>query len=199
MISVFQSLITHSDEKWVDHIERIGVEDIFGPLLKAYPDEGVLSGVIKYILYTYSEESEMLALGKDWMKTKQRIFEKCCIKPEKKMYEDLIHLQNDIVIAVIHKWMEYQDNDTFSQIQILKDLRVEMQVSCTSPIKKSSGEIDYSQKFLNAGYTVELKKMIKDLESELIQNTPLLKDAVKEIRSAGKGAKSFGAETFFKS
>jgi len=109
----------------------------------------------------------------------------------------LVHLKNKAVVDAIQAWMDFCDSDLFTTLQILKDLRVEMQISCLTDIKKASLEIDYDQKFKNAQYSVDLKKMIKDLESELIQTSVKLKDSVKEFREA-KQKKSFGLETFLK-
>lgn len=199
MISAYNSLITYKEGEWEDYLEKLCLIDIFSPLLKAYPDKGHFSSVVKYILWAYSVESDMLVIGSDWLKTKRKIFEKACVKPEGHFYEELVLLKKPEVIDTIQKWLEFQDNDLFAQIQILKDLRVEMQISCNSPIRKSSGEIDFSQKFLNAQYSMDLKKMIKDLESELIQNNPQLKDAIKDFKDVKKSAgKSVGMETFFK-
>jgi hypothetical protein len=198
MISAYNSLITYGGEDWEDYLDRIALIDIFGGLLKEYPDKADFTCVVKYILLAYSCESEMLIIGADWLKTKQKIFEKASIKPNEKFYEDLVHLKNRVIISTIEKWLSYQENDTFTMLQTLKDLKVEMQVSCLTDIKKTSDEIDYTQKFLNAEYCIKLKSMIKDLESELIQSSPALKDSVKEFREASRSSKSFGSETFLK-
>lgn len=198
MISVYSSLVNYTEGDWEQYLDRIAVLDIFGPLLKEYPDPGDFSAVVKYILYAYSVESEMLAIGADWIKTKRKIFEKVSLKPERSIYEDVIHLKNQTVLETIKRWLDYQDNDVFEQLQIMKDLRAEMQMTCLTSIRKSGGEIDFDQKYKNAEYSVALKKSIKDLESELIQNSALLKDSVKEYREAKRGTQSFGWETFMK-
>lgn len=197
MISAYNSLITYNAENWEEYIDRLTLFDIFKDLIKAYPDKEDFTCVIKYILYAYSIESEMLVLGTDWLKNKQRIFEKANIKPRREIYEDLVHLKKKEVVTTIQRWLEWQDVDTFTQLQILKDLRVEMQVSCLIDIKKSSGEIDYDQKFKNAQYSVDLKNMVKDLESELIQTSPKLKGSIGEFKEARK-KNSFGLETMLK-
>lgn len=198
MISVYSSIVNYTEGDWEQYLDRIAMIDIFGPLLKEYPDPGDFSCVVKFILYAYSIESEMLVIGADWVKTKRKIFEKVCLRPWGSVYEDIVLLKNPSILETIKKWMDYQDNDLFEQLQILKDLRAEMQLTCLTPIKKSGGEIDYDQKYKNAQYSVELKKTIKDLESELIQNSSILKDSVKEYREVKRGAQTFGWETFMK-
>lgn len=198
MISAYQHLIRYSGNDWEAHIESISLNDVFGGLLKEYTDRGDFGCIIKYVLYAYSSESDMLIIGSDWIKTKRKIFERCSVMPKDSFYEDLIHLKNKIVLDCIQKWLDYQDEAVFTLLQTLKDLMAELQMSCLTEIKKSSGEIDYTQKYLNAGYVADLRNRIKDLESELIQTSALLKDSVKEFREAKRANKSFGLETFFK-
>jgi hypothetical protein len=197
MISAYHSLITYNGSEWEDYLERITLYDIFKGLIKEYPDKGDFTAVVKYIVYAYSVESEMIVLGSDWQKNKQKIFELCLVRPKEEFYESLVLLKNTAVVEAIHNWLEWQDQDVFKQLQTLKDLRIEMQLTCVSRITKASGENDYDQKFKNAQYSLDLKKMIKDLESELIQNSAKLKDAIKEVRET-KQNKSFGLETMLK-
>jgi hypothetical protein len=190
MTNPFQAIVTYEEDSWEDYLSQILLIDIFMPVIKEYEDKQVLKSVIRYIAYAYSHDSDKIILGEDWHKNKKQIFEFVMIKPESKSYEDLVLLKNKAVIDAIHNWLSFQERDTFTQMQMLKDLRVEMQISAVSSIKKSSGEIDYSQKYLNATYANELKKMIKDLESELIQNDTLLREAAKEVRQARKTSDS---------
>lgn len=197
MISPFHSLINYEEGNWQQFLEDALLMDIFMPVIKEFPDTQTLKLVIKYIMYAYSPDSDKIVLGMDWQKNKQKIFEHVLIKPEKSSYEDLVLLKNAAVVDTIHRWLKFIDQDSFSQLQVLKDLRVEMQISALSKILKASGEIDYDQKFRNAKYADDLKQMIKDLESELIQNNQKLKDAVKEVRIA-KSKFTVGPETFSK-
>jgi hypothetical protein len=197
MISPFHSIISYEGDNWGDFLDRILLVHIFSPVIKEYQNKDTLNGAIRFIAYAYSVDSDKIILGRDWKKNKQEIFEFVLIKPEKKSYEDLVLLENKAVVETIHRWVDHQNNDTFTHLQVLKDLRVEMQISALSKILKSSGEVDYDQKFRNAKYADDLKQMIKDLESELIQNNQKLKDAVKEVKVA-KSKFTVGPETFSK-
>lgn len=197
MINAYHSLVTYSDNDWQEYLERLCLIDIFKDLLNEYPDKDNLRCAVRYIMYAYSVESEMVILNKEWHKNKKDIFEAAQVMPRKGLYEDLVLLKSNAVVETIHRWLNFQDNDTFTQISVLKDLRVEMQLTCLTGIKKPSGEIDYDQKFKNAEYGVELKKMIRDLESELIQNSLKLKEAIREIRTA-RNKNTIGVEMFAK-
>jgi hypothetical protein len=181
MIQAFHEIVSYDGDDWQEFLDKCLVIDIFTPVIKEYQDIQKLKSVIRYILYTYSQQSDKIILGMEWQKNKQQIFEFVQVKPEKGLYEDLVLLKNDAVLLTVQRWLDHQDGDSFKQLQTLKDLRVEMQLSSISKIIKSSGEVDYTQKFLNAEYANKLKVMIKDLESELIQNDSKLKDAVKEF------------------
>lgn len=197
MISAYNSLITYNGSEWEDYLEKITLYDIFKELLKAYPDKTDFTCGVKYILYTYSVDSEMIVLGSDWQKNKQKIFEACMFRPKKEFYEAFVHLNNPAVLSTIEKWLDFQDEALFKQLSLLKDLLVQMQIASVSTIFKSTGEIDYDAKMHCAQYSLDLRKMIKDLESELIQTSGKLKDAVKEYKES-KNKKSFGLETFLK-
>ena len=198
MISAYHSLVTYSEGEWEEYLEKIALIDIFGPLLKSYPDKGDFQCVIRYILLAYSKESEMLVIGSDWGKTKKKIFEAAAIKPNVHFYTDLVHLKNRAVLDCIKRWLDYQNDETFEMLQTLKDLKTELQMSTLTEIKKSSGEIDYDQKFKNAEYCINLQGMIKDLESQLIQANPKLKDSVSEYKEAAKSSKTMGLESTLK-
>lgn len=194
MTQVYTALFTYQQDDWEDYLERLTVFDIFKDLLNEYTDKDIFKSVIRYILATYSLESEMIITSTDWKTNKKKIFEGICVQPVVNLYEDLVLLKNATVRETIHRWMEWQDNDTYTQLQVLKDLKVEMQMSCLSDIRTPSNEINYSQKFNNAKYVGELSAMIKALESELMQNDSKFKEAVKEIKPKSK--QTMGVEHF---
>lgn len=193
MISPFQSIVSHEGDDWQDFLERCMLIDIFMPVIKAYKDIDDAKCAIKYIAYAYSIQSDKVKLGMDWQKNKQDIFEFVLARPVKDLYEDLVLLRNENVVESIHRWITFQDNEVFEQVCVLRDLKAEMQRSCHAPITV----VDYDQKFKNAGYAIDLKLKIKDLESELIQNNMSLKDGIKEVRVA-KSKTTIGPESFAK-
>lgn len=195
MIQSYQELISYKEDEWQDFLERICLIEIFMPVLTAYTDKDTLKCVIRYIVYTYSKQSDKVQLGVETLKNKEQIFEFVMVKPEKKLYNDLVLLESSAVIESVHKWLDYQDSGVWKQLCVLKDLKVEMQQAANSAIKKASGEIDYDQKMKNAEYATKISGMIKELEAELIQNDKTMKDVVKEVRS-NKKTNNVGPETF---
>lgn len=198
MTNPFHSLITYEEDNWQSFIDKIGLMDVFKELIEKYDsDPSLLKSYIKYILWTYSIQSEKIIIGSDWADNKKKIFEACDFKPEEQFFKNTVYLECDVVLRTIHRWLKYQDMPVFTQYKVLKDLLFEMQVSANSPIKKSSGEIDFSQKFLNAGYVKELRKMISDCESELIQSSTKLKEGYKEVIQTMKQKNTKSTEEIF--
>ena len=193
MINAYSDLLAFDGEDWEDYLTKICLIDIFKDLLTLFKDKEALRQGIRYIVMTYSKDSDNIILGIDWLKNKDLIFNKSLLSND--YYEDLVLLKNRIVISTIQRWLIFQDSATFSRLIMLKDLQQEMQQSANSKILKSNLEIDYDQKYKNACYVKELGKMIDDLEQELIQNNPKLKEATKEL-SRAKAKNTIGVENF---
>lgn len=193
MISAYSEILAYSGDEWEDYLTKICLIDIFKDLIPLFKDKEALTQAIRYIVMCYSKDSDCVVLGTDWVSNKKRIFDKVLI--HKDYYQDLILLENGIVIKTIQRWLSFQDSAVYSQLIMLKDLQQEMQDSANSSIKKANLEIDYDQKFKNAKYVNELKIMIDDLEQELIQNNPKLKEATKELSKA-KAKNTLGLEAF---
>lgn len=205
MISAYQSLLAYKKGDWQSYLEDIGLEDVFKPLFKPLEEdilkEVVLTNtdeIIKYIVLAYSIESEMIVVGADWHKTKKKIYEYVCGRPVKNLYEAVVLLNSPSIIKAINNWLEFSDDDLFTQIQMLKDLQIEMRITSISVIRKASMEIDFDQKFRNAEYAIKLKRMIKEAESELIQNSEKLKDAIKEMKPDSKKKNTLSVESMLK-
>lgn len=196
MINAYQAIMAHKKGSWESFFEKHPFDDVFEELVKEFPDDGDLTAVIHYILMAYSIESEMIIIGADWAKTKKKIFEKVMVKPTAEMYDGLVHLKSEAVQKTVIKWLDFQSSEVFEILQTAKDLRAELQLSCTTAIQKPDGEINYDQKYKNLGYCIELRKTIRELESELVQNSESLKDAVREVRQIVSHSKSFGVESF---
>ncbi len=213
MINAFSELTTYEGNAWEEFLEQCSLIHIFKPILERYKDNGVRRPLIQYIVRCYSLDSQDIVIGMEWGRNKKVIFEKLMLPPL--MYHELVLFDNlfsergefqteeriekdrdiDAIKRSINMWLNNQDSEVYVQWAVLRDLRQEMQNSATGPIKKSSGEIDYDQKFKNAKYAMDLREMIKNLEDELIQNSSELKEAVKEIKNK-KVKTTFGLESF---
>lgn len=194
MIHAYSDLLAYDEDDWEGYLTKICLIDVFKDLIPLFKDRLALKQAIRYIVWTYSNDSDCVILGADWLNNKKRIFEKSMLRQE--YYEDIVLLDNRLVLKTVQRWIEFQDSAIFSQLTSLKELMLEMQLSSNSKIVKSSGEVDYDQKFKNACYVKDLGKMIDDLEQELIQNNPKFKEASKEITRMSKNKNTIGVESF---
>lgn len=180
MINSQHELISYEGWEWDDFLSKMDLIWVFKTVLNGFPDNTIRRGIIRYIVWAYSRTSDRVIMDMEWGKNKLRIFEDTDLPKE---YKELtVGLKSEAILTAIEKWVEYQDEDVFSQILSLKDLRLEMQRTSVGAIRKSSGEIDFDQKFKNANYVSQLRDMIKNLESELVQHDPKMKNAVKEVK-----------------
>ena len=184
MTNVYSSIKTYEGDDWQDFFERISIMDVFVDLIKKYAeDKALLKCIIRYIVMAYTKGSEHIHINADWHKNKKRIYEDSMLPPDEKVRDSVMHLQDQVVKDTIQKWLDYQDEPIFTQLQVCKELLIQMQNSAVDNIRKSSGETDFDQKMKNAKYVGDLRIMIKDLESELIQKDEVLKEAVRELKA----------------
>jgi len=193
MIRPYHSILSYSGEFWREFLESIYLLDIFSDLLEEFNDPEKFTRVIHYILYTYSIASDRIISGMDTEKNKKSNFSYCRLAEDE--WQQIGMLQSPAVLKAVMGWLKYQDQEVFTQLSLLKDLKTEMQISSVSTIKKSSGEIDFDQKFKCATYALDLRRMIRDLENELLQNSPALAELVKEVKAVKK-AQVTGIELF---
>lgn len=188
MINAYASIISYEEDEWRDYLEKICLIDIFLDLLLNYGhDKPLFKSFMRYIVWCYSKDSDKVIISDDWETNKKRIFEAAGFEPIDSYLQATVYLKDEVVVKTINKWLAWQDNDINAQLKSLQDLQLEMRISSNSDIKKSSGEIDFDQKYKNACYVGDLRKMINNLQDELIQQNPKLKEAYKEVKqSLGK-------------
>lgn len=209
MIIPTNDLINYEGDSWDEYLKKLCLYDIFEKLCEEYSNEPeILSGLIKYIIWAYSIDSNKITLRKDWVEIKKDIFKASGLP--KFMQEEVIYLKvkvdettlkpNVTLLQTIKKWLALQDGENFSNWCMLNDLISEMRIAANSPIRKSTGEIDYEQKRKCAEAVLDLLIKKDEVEQKFIQNNEKLKEASKEISQLNgkKTGSSFGFETMLK-
>lgn len=190
MINPVQSITEYKGDDFAEYLETLQLIDIFEELIKSYAhDKPLLKQITKYIVWTYSLNSEQVVLGMEWGENKKKIFEYVMLPDY--YWSDIVDLKSDVIVQTINKWLIFQDKETYTELCKLKDLKLYMQQSY------SDITVDANQRFKNAGYSKELTQMINDLQKELIQNNIKLSKASAEIKNA-KRKNTMGAEKFAK-
>lgn len=197
MINLYQQITQYDGVNFHDHLERIGAFSIFEPILtsKFFDDNVVQIKSCQYIAYTHSAESPKLNVGGDRRKMLNDVFKSLGIGDE--FYQPLVCLEHPAVVEVVKKWMDKKDDRQLEFLFTLQNAYVQQQKASLEMLKKSDlVTIDYDQKMKCIEHMVELKKMIKDAESELQQNDPKLKQAYEEVKNAAKKSQTLSVENF---
>lgn len=185
MINPFFEIVNHSGFDFKEYLEALNLLSIFEPVFLEYTDMEVAVKIVKYIAYSHSLESNKLTVGGDRRKELNTIFKDLKIKDE--YYDDCVLLKNRAVIKSVQLWMQKQDNKQIEYLFTLQNAYVQQQTASLEPLKKTDGvSIDYNQKMDCIEHMTQLKKMIRDAESELQQNHEKLKEAYNEVKKSSK-------------
>lgn len=199
MVIPINDLIVFEEDNWEAYLKKICFWDIFEKLVEEYFNQPeVLRGIIRYIVWAYSLDSSKIALKRDWLKNKEEIFKYANLP--KIVYEDVVLLKSKTVLDTAKKFLTYQDEENFTNWAMINDLIVELRIAANSPIKKSSGEIDYKTKQECAESVLDLLVSKERLEQKFIQSSPKLAAAYKEVQTEYQhhGGNVMGIETIVK-
>lgn len=197
MIHPYQKIVSYEGDNFDDYLNSLYLLEIFREVIDEFGQQGnnVIKGIIKYIVYGYSVDSEMLNTTEDFAKVKKRIFKESMLPDS--LWGEVAELKSDGVINTIQKWLQYQNDTNWVQYITFRDLRRQMLNYSLQELKKSSGEIDINAKMDAAKYSKELLEMMKDALQTFIQNNIKLKDSIKDFTQNSKGKSNvFGAEFF---
>lgn len=173
MINPYNSIIGYSKSNLKEHLDKIGVLGIFEPLLKTY-DGPVFIGVVKFILYSYSLESELLHTGgTSWIGLQRSIFEKCDLPDH--AFDEVANLKSPEVRESIELWLAYQNNEAFVEYTNARDLRRYcLQQSQTAD--KTKERVDAMK------YAKECQAMMEDAKSRFVENYDHLKPSLNALK-----------------
>lgn len=199
MISPFHDIVKHEEDNFEEFLEKIHLIGIFKVILEEFPDPELFKGIVKFIAWGYSMDSDYLSTsGNTWAKVGPYIYEQCELpgKPGSEVYESVVGLKSAAVREAIERWLQYQNEDNFTNFVHYRDLRREFLALSLSDMKKSTEEIDIEAKMKAALYSKELLKMMEDARETFIQNHPKLKGSVEALNKASKDKMSRSAGSY---
>jgi len=192
MINNYSEIISYDegDDYFEQFLRNRYLWEIFKPLSEDFPVAEVFVGVVKFILYGFSLESEMLNTGGiSWDNLARRIFTKVGL-PEV-YYDEVAKLRNDNLRLSIDRWIKLQNDDNFAQYVAYRGLRSQFLSIMSLPepkIKNDDGTTDldaYAKiksivdgKMAAAENARELMNMMNEAKSSFIQNHAKLKVSV---------------------
>lgn len=212
MILPISSLTTYNGDEWEDYLEKICLIGVFEKIITEFrSDKELVTAIIKYIVWTYSVESEKVVQGMEWQDNKRKVYEDADMPAGERylisdetykltFYDGFVLLKYPTALETIKKWLDFQDDENWSNWCMYNDLLVEMRIAANSPIKKNTGEIDYDAKMKCAQYINDLLKLKSDSESTLLQNNEKLRQAYAEVSKELRqgSSKVMGFETMLK-
>lgn len=199
MISPFHEIITSEESDYEDFLKRIHLFEIFKPIIFEFQDKDLFRGIVKFIVWGYSINSDMLnTSGNTWGKVSDMIYEKAELprNKEDEVYHAVRDLKSEGVRDAIERWLQFQNEENFSNYIHFRDLRREFLALSLSDMKKSTGEIDIEAKMKAALYSQDLLKLMEDARETFIQNNSKLKasvEAVNKANSKDKMSRSAGS------
>lgn len=199
MISPYHELIKSEEDNFEEFLKKIHLFAIFQGILEEFPDMGLFKGIVKFIAWGYSMDSDYLTTsGNTWGKVAPYIYEKAELpgKEGDDIYEAVANLQSPAVREAIERWVQFQNEDHFAQFTHYRDLRREFLSLSISPMKKNTNEIDIEAKMKAAIYSKDLLKMMEDAKDTFIQNHPKLKGSIDAFSKAGKDKVSRNAASY---
>lgn len=198
MVDLFTEVIKFEGVNFVDHLERLGIYFVFETVMESdYFDDNVLKiKVCQYVAYGHSIESRRITMGGDRRKELSDIFKFLGI--DSKFYDSIVLMKNPAVVKSIQRWLDKKDSRQIEFLFTLNNAYVQQQAGSLADLKKSDLiNTDYDQKFKCIEHMTDLKKMIKDAESELQQSDPKLKEAYQDVKKAASKV-TVGIEHFSK-
>jgi hypothetical protein len=195
MIAPYNSIIKSEEEDFEEYLRKIHLIDIFKPLLEEFGDKDLFKGVVRFIAYGFSMDSDMLQTqGNTWGKIAERIYEKAGLPDDREqkdgVYNSVCLLQSDNVLETIERWLLFQNEENWTQFTHYRDLRRQFLALSLSDMKKATGEIDIEAKMKAAVYSKDLLKMMEDARDAFVQNHPKLRGSVESFNKATNNTKN---------
>jgi hypothetical protein len=191
MIAPYNSLIKSEEEDFEDYLRRIHLLVIFAPLLEEFQDKELFKGVVRFIAYGFSIESDMLLTqGYTWDSICKRVYQRSELPDNEELFDQVANLNSDAVRRSIENYLRFQNDEGWNQFIHYRDLRRQFLALSLSDMKKATGEIDIEAKMKAATYSKELLKMMEDARETFIQNHPKLRGSVEAVNKVNNNTKN---------
>lgn len=125
-------------------------------------EKGWLRPVVMYAAYTYSWESKMVTIGRDWLRQKMAIAQKVFLPTD--AYEAVVHLKDQKMSDAFMDFLYlYRDNMDYVHMTSLKEMYQQIMSGATK-IKEGTNLED---KWSDMQKGNKLRKEIQEIEDEL--------------------------------
>lgn len=184
MTNIYNTIISEREDEFdfISYLQKVEAMYIFQPIFDAYEDITLAVKVLKFILYAYTPESDLLMeKGGTWDKLAKNIFNIVDIPSE--LHPDVWQLKNEGVRQAAQNWLEFLNDDNWTNYITFRNLRSQMIQHSLSEIKKGE-ELDIKSKMDAAKYAQELLAMMDAIKNNFVQAAPQLKPAIEALKKA---------------
>ncbi len=179
MVNPYTQIINYDKPDLASHLEKIELLHIFKPLLNEFEGK-IFNGAVKFIVYAYSLESEVLhSTGLTWNEMAKVIYQKSGLPNDDEIFDKIANLKDATVQEVIDKWIEFQNSEPFADYINARDLRKHcIQTSKTADkIKERMEAVKYAAELLN---------MMNEAKAKFIENYDAMKPSLTALKKEKK-------------
>lgn len=221
MISAYQDIISYADEDdfFEGHLKKMHILDIFKGLLDEFTEPDIFRGVVWFIVWGYSIQSDMLQTsGLTWEKLSKKIFDKTGLPTSH--FSRVAGLESESVRDSIDRWLMLSNDENWTQYITYRDLRRQFLSASLMPLPKTKFktpdktmkeedgglemEVDMAKlksmvesKMLCATNSEQLLKMMESAKERFIQTQPRLKLSVSELNKVNHSKSTRTTEEIF--
>lgn len=178
MINIYSSILSYNKADLKEYLGKLGVLYIFKPLVKEFKDITMFRGVVHFILYAYSLESEVLhTSGNSWISVYKIIYEKSGLPDNEDVFNKIAEMKSEGVREAIELYLQYQSNESFIQYAYARDLRKRC-------LQDSQSAEKLKDRMEALEYSKELLLMMDDAKAGFIENNDLLKPSIDALKKA---------------
>ncbi len=202
MTNIFNTIISEPEDEFdfVAYLKKVEAYHLFEPVFidEKFQDITLAVKVIKFIALAFSPDSELLMeKGGTWDKLAKAIFTRVDIPSD--LFEEIWHLKNESVRIVIQNWVEFLNDDNWTNYITFRNLRSQMITHSLSNITKGdSGELDIKSKMDAAKYAKELLEMMDAIKNNFVQANPKLKVSMESVKKANVKKETTGPQHYAK-
>jgi len=179
MIIPFVEITTYSGTDLPGFLKERELWETFEPLFKEFGSV-TFPGAVKFVLYAYSIESEVLhATGITWETMAKVIYQKSGLPSDEELFDRIANLKDATVQEVITKWLDFQNNENFTDYINARDLRKH----CLQVSKNADRMKDRMEGVKNAK---ECLQMMEEAKSKFVENYDSMKPSMGALKKAKK-------------
>ena len=207
MINMVKEITSYSDsdEYFEDFLRKVYLVKIFEEIFIEFPIREIAIGIIKFIVWSFSVDSDMTFIsGGTWDTLSKNIFKRTKLPQE--YFEQVAKLESLSVQKAATKWLDFQNEEHFKQYKTYEMLRAQFLELAVIPIKVT-GTLEEDSKLKNiidakmnaAVNSKELLKLMLESKDTFIQNNLKLKESVSALNRAGQQKTTRSTEEIFAS